>query len=314
MRRMFLCILPLLLASFCYQDDARAKAAEGLKLTLTPDKTAVSLGETISVEVRLDNGGDKDAEVSELVLEERSVNFDILFDEGAGKKECTFTVTRPDMIAATRMGPSRFMLKPGKSLITTMLIPAVRPGLMKITARYTGAARTVLSSQIKVDVRLVGQQSKLVAVVETSKGEVSIELYPDEAPNTVMNFVSLVNRGFYDGLLVHRIVKDFLMQTGCPYGLGIGGPGYSVKSEAVTQNRKHEQGTVSMARYENSDASGSQFFVCLKNLPTLDKQYTIIGKVTDVKVLDAFNNEETDHATERPKKDITVKKITLRVQ
>ena len=111
------------------------------------------------------------------------------------------------------------------------------------------------------------------------------ELYPEVAPNTVNNFISLVKKGFYDGLGYHRIIKGFMIQGGCPKGNGTGGPGYGIKGEfsanGFENNLKHEPGVLSMARAQNPDSAGSQFFVMHETSPHLDGQYAAFGKVIE---------------------------------
>ncbi|MBR2917551.1 MAG: peptidylprolyl isomerase, partial [Campylobacter sp.] len=99
------------------------------------------------------------------------------------------------------------------------------------------------------------------AVIKTDKGDMIAELYPEETPQTVANFVNLAKSGFYDGLNFHRVIPNFVIQGGCPYGSGIGGPGWRIKCECVGQKRKHNRGSLSMA-HAGRDTGGSQFFVC----------------------------------------------------
>ncbi|GAV20900.1 peptidyl-prolyl cis-trans isomerase B [Mariprofundus micogutta] len=115
--------------------------------------------------------------------------------------------------------------------------------------------------------------------IETEKGEILIELYPDTAPNTVANFKALAGKGFYDGLVFHRVIPGFMAQGGDPDGRGTGGPGYSVKAEF--NERKHVRGTLAMARSANPDSAGSQFYICFEAQPHLDGQYTVFGQVTE---------------------------------
>ena len=116
-------------------------------------------------------------------------------------------------------------------------------------------------------------------------GEIKFELYPDIAPITVANFISLIKFGFYDGLTFHRIIKNFVIQGGCPKGSGTGGPGYSIKGEfrlnGIENNLKHELGVLSMARANHPDSAGSQFFIMVGSAPHLDGSYAAFGKVID---------------------------------
>ena len=119
---------------------------------------------------------------------------------------------------------------------------------------------------------------KQTGVIALEKGgEIRIEFYPEDAPKTVENFVTLAKKGFYNGLNFHRVVPDFVVQGGCPKGNGTGGPGYTIKAEFNKQ--KHVRGTVAMARSQHPDSAGSQFYICYGNTPHLDGQYTVFGKV-----------------------------------
>ena len=119
---------------------------------------------------------------------------------------------------------------------------------------------------------------KQTGVIALEKGgEIRIEFYPEDAPKTVENFVTLAKKGFYNGLNFHRVVPDFVVQGGCPKGNGTGGPGYTIKAEFNTQ--KHVRGTVAMARSQHPDSAGSQFYICYGTTPHLDGQYTVFGKV-----------------------------------
>ncbi len=125
-----------------------------------------------------------------------------------------------------------------------------------------------------------------IVTITMDNGDVmKAELYPEIAPNTVNNFISLVKKGFYDGLIFHRVINGFMIQGGCPDGTGMGGPGYSIKGE-FTQNRfkndlKHTAGVLSMARAMHPNSAGSQFFIMHKDAPHLDGAYAAFGKITE---------------------------------
>jgi len=114
------------------------------------------------------------------------------------------------------------------------------------------------------------------AVIETEKGNIEIELFAKDAPNTVDNFETLIKKGFYDGLIFHRVIPGFVAQAGCPEGRGTGGPGYTIKCE-INPN-KHERGSLSMA-HAGKNTGGSQFFICYAAFPHLDGIHTVFGKV-----------------------------------
>jgi len=115
--------------------------------------------------------------------------------------------------------------------------------------------------------------------IETKHGDMILELYPDSAPNTVANFKALTGKGYYDGLKFHRVIAGFMAQGGDPDGTGMGGPGYKVKAEF--NDRKHVHGTLAMARSQDPDSAGSQFYICFAPAPHLDGQYTIFGQITE---------------------------------
>ncbi len=125
-----------------------------------------------------------------------------------------------------------------------------------------------------------------LVTITTAKGEkIKIELYPKVAENTVKNFISLINKGFYNGLTFHRVIPGFMVQGGCPEGSGMGGPGYSIKGEfrdnGVENTLVHNRGVISMARAMNPNSAGSQFFIMVEKAPHLDGQYAAFGEVVE---------------------------------
>ncbi|MBF2086022.1 MULTISPECIES: peptidylprolyl isomerase [Thermoleptolyngbya] len=125
------------------------------------------------------------------------------------------------------------------------------------------------------------------AIMETEKGTITLELFDQDAPNTVKNFVDLSNKGFYDGLNFHRVIPDFVIQGGCPNGDGRGGPGYTIKCETAGNPHKHQAGSLSMA-HAGKDTGGSQFFICHSPQPHLDGKHTVFGKTEDMDVVNAI--------------------------
>ena len=154
------------------------------------------------------------------------------------------------------------------------------------------------------------------AIIEINKfGTIEVELYKDVAPITVDNFIKLVNKGFYNGLTFHRIIKGFMIQGGCPKGNGTGGPGYSIKGEflanGVNNPLKHTRGVISMARAMNPDSAGSQFFIMHKDAPHLDGQYAAFGKVVSgIEVVDAVASVPTNFY-DMPLEKVVIKQIKI---
>jgi len=150
--------------------------------------------------------------------------------------------------------------------------------------------------------------------METGK-VIKVELYPEIAPNTVNNFVSLASKNFYDGLIFHRVIEGFMIQGGCPDGTGMGGPGYAIKGE-FSQNGfknelKHEPGVISMARAMHPDSAGSQFFIMHHAAPHLDGAYAAFGKVTEgIEVVNEIATTDTN-SNDRPVTPQVIKTITV---
>lgn len=155
-----------------------------------------------------------------------------------------------------------------------------------------------------------------IVTFEMENGDlIKAELYPEIAPNTVNNFISLVNKGFYNGLIFHRVIKGFMIQGGCPQGIGTGGPGYSIKGE-FSQNGfdnplKHTPGVLSMARAMHPDSAGSQFFIMHQTSPHLDGAYAAFGKVTEgMDAVNAIAETDTDFR-DRPMEPQVMKSVTV---
>ena len=155
-----------------------------------------------------------------------------------------------------------------------------------------------------------------VVTITMENGDViKAELYPEVAPNTVNNFISLVKKGYYDGLIFHRVICGFMIQGGCPQGTGMGGPGYRIKGEfsqnGVKNDLKHTEGVLSMARSRRPNSAGSQFFIMHKDAPHLDGAYAAFGKVTEgMNIVDKIANERTDYS-DRPLKEQKIKSMTV---
>ncbi len=154
-----------------------------------------------------------------------------------------------------------------------------------------------------------------VTITMQDGGSIVVELYPQIAPNTVNNFISLVKKGFYNGICFHRVIEGFMIQGGDPDGIGTGGPGYSIKGEfkgnGFNNTLKHERGVISMARAMNPNSAGSQFFIMHQDAPYLDGQYAGFGKViSGIEVVDKIATTKTDYS-DKPYEDQIMKQVTV---
>ena len=158
-------------------------------------------------------------------------------------------------------------------------------------------------------------QNPIITIEMENGGKIKAELYPETAPNTVNNFLSLIQDGYYNGLIFHRVINGFMIQGGCPEGSGMGGPGYSIKGEfsenGFENNLKHTEGVLSMARSMMPDSAGSQFFIMHKASPHLDGQYAAFGKVIEgMDVVNKIATTNTDYS-DRPLEEQVMKSVTV---
>lgn len=158
-------------------------------------------------------------------------------------------------------------------------------------------------------------QNPIVTITMENGDVIKAELYPEIAPNTVNNFISLISKKFYDGLIFHRVINGFMLQGGDPEGTGMGGPGYGIKGEfssnGFKNDLKHTEGVLSMARSMMPDSAGSQFFIMHKTSPHLDGDYAAFGKVTEgMDVVNAIADTQTDW-NDRPVSDQVMKSVTV---
>ena len=155
----------------------------------------------------------------------------------------------------------------------------------------------------------------IVTIEMEDGGIIRAELYPEIAPNTVRNFISLVKKGFYDGVIFHRVIPGFMIQGGCPDGTGMGGPGYCIKGEfeanGIRNDLRHTRGVLSMARAQDMDSAGSQFFIMHKDSPHLDGQYAAFGMVIDgMDVVDEIAAVATDW-NDKPRTPVVMEKVEI---
>ena len=155
-----------------------------------------------------------------------------------------------------------------------------------------------------------------IVTIEMENGDImKAELYPEVAPNTVNNFVSLVKKGYYDGLIFHRVINGFMIQGGCPDGTGMGGPGYTIDGEfsmnGFDNDLKHERGVMSMARTMDPNSAGSQFFIMVESAPHLDGQYAAFGKIIEgMEAADKIVSQPRN-AMDKPDEPQIMKKVTI---
>ena len=158
-------------------------------------------------------------------------------------------------------------------------------------------------------------ENPIMTLTMADGGKIVCELYPEKAPQSVRNMISLANKGFYDGLIFHRVISGFMIQGGCPKGTGTGGPGYCIKGEfklnGVKNNLSHKRGVLSMARAQAANSAGSQFFIMHEDAPHLDGQYAAFGAVTEgIEVVDQIAGTRTDR-NDRPMEPQVMKKVTV---
>jgi peptidyl-prolyl cis-trans isomerase B (cyclophilin B) len=161
----------------------------------------------------------------------------------------------------------------------------------------------------------MSENNPIVTIEMENGNTIKIELYPETAPNTVRNFISLANSGFYNGVIFHRVIPGFMIQGGDPEGTGMGGPGYSIKGEftgnGFKNNLKHDKGVISMARSSRPDSAGSQFFIMVEKAPHLDGQYAAFGKVIEgMDEADRIVGVKRDY-NDRPREDQRMKSVTV---
>ena len=158
-------------------------------------------------------------------------------------------------------------------------------------------------------------ENPIMTITMADGGRIVCELYPEKAPQSVRNMIALANKGFYDGLIFHRVISGFMIQGGCPKGTGTGGPGYCIKGEfklnGVKNNLSHKRGVLSMARAQAANSAGSQFFIMHADAKHLDGQYAAFGKVTSgMDVVDAIASVQTDR-NDRPQVEQKIASITV---
>ncbi len=200
-------------------------------------------------------------------------------------------------------------------ILALCLVLTVLSGCSALNTAAPKATEAPVAQQ-QADSTQTASGANPVATIEIENfGKIVVELYPDVAPITVENFVNLAKEGFYDGLTFHRIISGFMIQGGCPQGTGTGGPGHTIKGEfalnGIKNDLSHTRGVISMARANDPDSAGSQFFIVHQDSTFLDGQYAAFGKVIEgLDVVDAVASTPT-YASDKPKKKVVIKTITI---
>jgi peptidylprolyl isomerase len=276
----------------------------GIVLTAVAEKPEVKLGEPVVLDVTLENKGPENWEGPALALDKRSLT--ITVGEGAGQ----FVYQRK-----LDEAPGTKALAAGEKASAKVEFTPIRAGKLPLEVVYAGKA----SAEVAVDVKPTGGSNEIGARLDTNKGPITVRFLPEVAPNTAAHFADLVRKGFYDGLLFHRVIQGFMAQGGDPRGTGEGGPGYTLPREFSKDKRfSHTYGRLSMARTPDPDSAGSQFFICFEDATFLDGAYTVFAEVIDgkdaVEKIEAAGQKKGEpgfHNGVPPHEELRIKKATL---
>ncbi|MGE7624549.1 peptidylprolyl isomerase [Viridibacillus sp. NPDC096237] len=200
-------------------------------------------------------------------------------------------------------------------VFSLLAVAFVLTGCGTSTKSGQSEGKVVKESDEKKDYSSAVKENPIVTITMNNNEKIVIELEPSKAPNTVANFISLVKKGYYDGLIFHRVIPDFMIQGGDPSGNGSGGPGYSIEGEfsenGFENNLKHERGVISMARSNDPNSAGSQFFIMAEESPHLDREYAAFGKVIEgMETVDTIVAAKRDSA-DKPLEDQQMKKVEV---
>lgn len=312
-------------ALLCAAAPLSAQDAPKLELTIIAETKETTIGQAVQVEAHLKNVSQETVSVPRLIFDERSLWFSLTIDRPGESTPVTFdySILQSHPLVAKRLELEQVSLAAGKVMVGFFKIPALTTGKMVVEGKFL-QGDDVISAKEKVTLTVKPDADggkKLAVVVDTTAGSFTIHLLAQKAPRNVAHFISLIQRRFYDGMIFHSIVRDKWLTTGCPFGMGTGGPGYSVKGERPEADElPHEAGTVSLCGFgmngiENYTAS--QFFVCLRKLPAFNGKYTVIGAVTseaDQEILrDISDKGGTDATTMPPVQQILINTIKLKV-
>jgi peptidyl-prolyl cis-trans isomerase B (cyclophilin B) len=295
-----------------------AQPAAGVRLALEPLREQVQALDPLELRITVSNDGGDAVEIPPLEIEKRAVSLDVRV-EGAmgGTDTVSFTWTRvvPDPLTARRLPPGQRTLLAGSSASAVLRVPATLWGTWKVKARLGEGAEARESDETTVRVAAPDGAQGLEMVLDTSRGEMVCSLDARNAPRVVTHLVSLAQAGFYDGLTFHAVVPENWIQTGDPFDLGAGGPGYAVERDRPAgEPQEFRRGTVGMAAYVDENHCGSQFFICVRSLQAFRGKYLAVGTLTQGEgTLDAIAAVETDPETFRPKEAITLRSVRIRI-
>ena len=279
--------------------------AAGLALRITMPEGAVKVGDRVPMKVELKNETAEAIKAPELKFDSGSLSFDIAYGER------TFRHTRWGITGRTPVSPKQVEIAAGASLEYTHNFDAVKVGKYTFTANYRGpAGKSIKTEPFDVTVQPNGEAKEVTVVLQTTAGEMHAQFYPDEALNTVLNWVGLARDGYYDGIIFHRVIKEFMIQTGDPQGTGMGGPGYAFPDE-FDKSRKHTgAGILSMAN-SGPNTNGSQFFITLVPTPWLDNKHSVFGKIVMGEEIVAKIGATKTNAQDRPLSELKMEKLTV---
>jgi len=300
-RKQFLAIAIIICGLFIFVgvlpvgESQASPSTPPLKITATPAQAEVTIGDWIVITLTLTNMTQGNMDIIKPMLDFDSVSFQIKTTPLSNTaKSFTYSVITPSVYDHKRAQMAKISLAAGAESKTAFNIPAMVIGSWEIIAHYKGVPNQISSETLKIKVipPKSDKDGELIAKIETTKGTMKCRFFFNDAPNTVMNFVRLSKEGYYNKNIFHRIVKDFMVQSGCPKGDGLGWPGYSIKAEF--NKNKHIKGTLAMAHSDSNDSAGSQFFICLAPQTTLDNKYTIFGElISGMDVLESIGKIRT---------------------
>lgn len=290
---------------------AAAATAGGLELKVSTPEGEIHVGDRVDIALELKNVSDERATVRDLVFDSASVSFDITF---LGK---TYRHTQWGLQGRQPVKPKEVEIPPGGSLHYTHPFYALQEGEYELNASYRGVTDAVRTDPFKIDVKARDGAKEVTVVIETSMGVIKGNLHADGALNTSLHFASLAREGFYDGVIFHRVIDNFMIQGGDPDGTGRGGPGYAFPDEFDPRLRHSGPGIFSMAN-SGPATNGSQFFITLVPTPRLDfdkepltSKHAVFGKVIEGQDVVAKIGETETGAQDRPINDVVMRSVKI---